>query len=221
MTPDVSLAPQRFGDGRVSACSAPTPERLLLNVTDLKQYVYCPRIPFYFYCLPRIRPTTYSMEEGRLSHLETSEREERRTLAAYGLREGERFFDVLLRSERLGLVGKLDLAIRTHGPAGDEAVVVDYKLTRDPMGPHYRLQLAAYALLIEEAWGVPVRQAFVYHIPLRKAEKAQITAQLRRKVPEVVAEIQALVRDERMPEPPKSLARCVACEFRRFCNDTV
>src|SRR5579862_6720852 len=201
-----------------------TPERLLLNVTDLKQYVYCPRIPFYYYCLPRIRPVTYSMEVGKLSHQEEEKYEERRTLRAYGLAEGERFFDVPLRSQRLGLVGKLDLAIRVptmDGAGGEEVVIVDYKLTRDPIGPHYRLQLAAYALLIEENWGLPVRQAFLYHMPLRKAEESQITPQLRRRVPEVVAAINALVTDERLPDPPKSLARCVVCEFRRFCNDVV
>ena len=42
----------------------------LLEVTDLKQYTYCPRIVFYRYCLPRVRPITYSMEEGIRCHEE-------------------------------------------------------------------------------------------------------------------------------------------------------
>ena len=36
----------------------------LLEVTDLKQYACCPRIVFYRYCLPKIRPVTVLMEEG-------------------------------------------------------------------------------------------------------------------------------------------------------------
>lgn len=188
-----------------------------LEVTDLKQFVWCPRIPFYRYCLPRVRPVTYAMREGILSHQEESAREERRSLRAYGLKEGERVFDLALRSSRLGLVGRLDLAIRL----GEEAIVVDYKLTRDPLGPHYRVQLAAYALLLEENWQVPVTRMFIYHIPLRRAEETPLTPQLRRKVITTADAIQQLVIEERMPPPCAQRSHCVTCEFRRFCNDAV
>jgi CRISPR-associated exonuclease Cas4 len=195
----------------------------MLEVTDLKQYVYCSRIPFYRYCLPRIRPVTYGMREGILSHEEEVGREERRSLRAYGLTQGERVFDVSLRSDMLHLVGRLDLAIRlvADGEGGPEAVVVDYKLTRDPAGAHYRLQLVAYALMLEEAWGVTVRRGYIYHIPLRKAEEVRIMAQTRRRVIEVARSIHQMVTAERLPPPPSNRARCITCEFRRFCNDAL
>ena len=188
-----------------------------LEVTDVKQHVWCPRIPFYRYCLPRVRPVTYAMREGILSHQEEAEREERRSLRAYGLKTGERSFDLVLKSTRLGLVGRVDLAIRLD----NEAVVVDYKLTRDPLAAHYRLQLAAYALMLEEAWALPVPRVFVYHIPLRRAEEAHITPQLRGKVTSTVAAIRKFVADERIPPPCTHVSRCVTCEFRRFCNDVI
>ena len=190
---------------------------LYLEVTDLKQYVWCPRIPFYRYCLPRIRPVTYAMREGILTHREEAEREERRSLRAYGLSSGERFFDVAIASQRLGLVGRIDLAIRQE----TEAVVVDYKLTRDPVGPQYRTQLAAYALLLEEAWGLPVTRAFIYQIPLRKADEVHLTGQLRRSVAVTAAAIHRMVEMEQIPSPCSRLSRCVTCEFRRFCNDVL
>ncbi|MEO7002726.1 MAG: CRISPR-associated protein Cas4 [Ktedonobacterales bacterium] len=195
----------------------------LLEVTDLKQYTYCPRIPFYRYCLPRIRPLTYGMREGIQQHQEEPLREERRSLRAYGLADGERVFDVALRSETLGLVGRLDMAIRTPATPTEpaQAIVVDYKLTRGAVGIHFQVQLAAYALLLEEAWQVPVRRAFLYHLPQRQAEEIAITAALRRRVPQAIAAIHPIVQEERMPAPPNSKARCVTCEFRRFCNDAV
>jgi len=52
----------------------------LLEVTDLKQYTFCPRIVYYRYCLPRIRLITYSMEEGIRSHEEEETREELRNI---------------------------------------------------------------------------------------------------------------------------------------------
>jgi CRISPR-associated exonuclease Cas4 len=196
-------------------------ERVYLEVTDLKQWTYCPRVVFYRYGLPRIRPITYSMEAGILAHAEVASREERRSLRAYGLEEGERFFDVALRSERLHLSGRIDLVIRVQTAQGPEGIVVDYKLSEREAGTHFKLQLATYALMLEEAWGIPVQRAFLYHIPQRKAEAIPITAALRRKVLATIASIHTTIVGEAMPPPPARLGPCIACEFRRFCNDVV
>lgn len=191
----------------------------LIDVTDLKQYDFCPRIPFYRYCLPRIRPITYGMKEGIQSHAEEAAREERRSLRAYGLADGERVFDVLLRSTSLGMVARIDLAIRRADIP--EAIVVDYKLSREPAGSHFRLQLAAYALMLEEAWELPVHRGFIYHIPQRQAEEIAVTPSLRNKTLRVRAAILGSVLNERIPPPPSRRGKCVSCEFRRFCNDAI
>jgi CRISPR-associated exonuclease Cas4 len=196
-------------------------ERPYLQVTDLKQWTYCPRVVFYRYCLPRVRPITYSMQAGIEAHQEAASREERRSLRAYGLEAGERFFDVALTSERLHLTARIDLVLRTQTAQGEEGVVVDYKLSEHQAGNHFKLQLAAYALMVEEAWGIPVRRAFLYHIPQRQAEPIPITASLRQKVETTIAAIHATIAGEMMPRPPARLGLCVSCEFRRFCNDVV
>jgi CRISPR-associated exonuclease Cas4 len=195
----------------------------LLEVTDLKQYTCCPRIVFYRYCLPRVRPVTFLMEEGIRGHLEEEDREERRSLRHYGLVDGERHFHLALQSTRLGLTGRVDLAIAvpSHESPGAEAVVVEYKLSEQKAGAHFTLQLAAYALLLEEAWNLPVKRGFLYSIPLRRAEPVPITVHLRKKVMQTVVQIRQMVEREIMPPPPTSQARCVSCEFRRFCNDVV
>jgi CRISPR-associated exonuclease Cas4 len=195
----------------------------MLEVTDLKQWRHCPRIVFYRYCLPRIRPVTGKMEEGIARHDEEHEREERRSLRAYGLVEGERHFDVRLRSTELGLVGKLDLLIITpSSDAGNaQGIIVEYKLSDRKPGPHVRLQLAAYALLVETLWKIPVRRAFLYQIPLRRAEPIAITPRLKKEGQETIAAIRTAVEREALPAPPERQAICVSCEFRRFCNDVL
>ena len=195
----------------------------LLEVTDLKQYTCCPRIVFYRYCLPKVRPVTYLMEEGIRSHLEEESREERRSLRHYNLVDGERYFHYALSSEKLGLTGRVDLAIAvpSREVANAEAIVVEYKLSEQKAGPHFALQLAAYALLLEESWGLPVKQGFLYSIPLRRAGPVPISAHLRKKVVQTATQIRQMVESEIMPSPPASQRRCVTCEFRRFCNDVV
>jgi CRISPR-associated exonuclease Cas4 len=194
-----------------------------LEVTDLKQWRYCPRIVWYRYCLPAIRPITDLMEHGIRRHQEEAGREERRSLRPYGLSQGERHFDLALRSERLGVRGRIDLAIAVpdRTSAGAEAVVVEYKDSESTPGAHFRLQLTVYALLLEEAWGLPVKTGWIYLIPLRRAEKVAITPAVRRKAQEAIAQVQTAINGEVMPAPPTSRRPCVSCEFRRFCNDVV
>jgi CRISPR-associated exonuclease Cas4 len=195
----------------------------LFEVTDLKQWAYCPRVLYYRYCLPEVRPVTDLMRAGIGSHGDEVGREERRSLRSYGLNVGERAFDVGLRSPTLGLRGRLDLAIAVPDRAAPaaEALVVEYKDSEQPAGKHFKLQLAAYALLLEEAWGLPVRRGFIYSIPLRTTEIIGITPALRQNVRKTVTDMQAMIAGERMPDAPASRRPCVSCEFRRFCNDVV
>lgn len=194
-----------------------------LEVTDLKQWRYCGRVVWYHHCLPDIRPITDLMEHGTRSHQSEVGREERRSLRSYNLTVGERIFDLHLRSERLGLRGRVDLAIATpdRSSPGAEAIVVEYKDTEQKIGSHIKLQLVAYALMLEELWKLPVRTSYVYRIPLRNVERIPITTALRRQVTQIVQEIQTAVASESMPPPPSSRRLCVDCEFRRFCNDVV
>ncbi|MEJ5308648.1 MAG: CRISPR-associated protein Cas4 [Anaerolineae bacterium] len=189
----------------------------MLIVSDLKQYAYCPRIVYYRYCLPAIRPITYKMEQGRESQGDEEDRERRRSLRTYGLTEGERYFNLDVTSEALGLRGRIDLAIRCP----TEAIAVEYKDSPGRTGPHILLQLATYGVLLEEAWGVPARRGFIYFIPARRAREVALTTALRGEVERVRLAIQTMIRTEAMPAPPSQRAKCEICEFRRFCNDVV
>jgi len=100
-------------------------ERTVFTVTDLKQYAYCPRIVFYTYCLPLIRPTTGKMDEGRLAHEEARDRERRRTLRIYGLEDARRHFDVWVASDQLGLTGRIDLVLEVVPDSPGPAVAPD------------------------------------------------------------------------------------------------
>lgn len=194
-----------------------------LEVTDLKQYAYCPRIVYYRYCVPTIRPITYKMEAGIAAHADETEREQRRSLRLYGLTVGERFFDVRLHSEQLGVRGRLDMVVavpdRVHDHA--ELIPVEYKLSERTVGRHFKVQLAMYGLLLEAAWQRPVRRGFLYLIPLRQAIAIPLTSALQRQARRQIDAIRMMVKQEQMPTPPATRRPCVSCEFRRFCNDVV
>lgn len=187
----------------------------ILTVTDVKQFLYCPRIVYFTYCMPVRRPLTYKMVEGEKQHDETADRERRRTLKAYGLSEGERFFDVHLRSERLGLGGLLDMVIRT----AREVIPVEFKHSMAAPGLNHKYQLTAYALLVEDEWERPVRRSFVYLIPLKRSQEVPITSGMRTFVVTALEKMRTMIDHETMPPGTRQRGRCVDCEFRRYCGD--
>ncbi len=196
--------------------TATTPDPpLMLTVSDVKQLGYCARIVYYTYLLGGRRPTTFKMAEGTRSHEEEGRRELRRSLRAYGLDEGERTLDVSLRSERLGLSGRLDLVIESGGAI----FPVDFKNGTAPPGRNHRYQLTAYALLVEEAWKRPVRRGFIGLIPDRRAVPIAISPTMREEVRREIGAIRAMIAAEQMPPPTRLRGRCVDCEFRCWCND--
>ena len=191
------------------------------RVVDLKQYIYCPRVVYYHYCLPQVRPITYKMEAGLAAQEEEEVRAARRSLRIYGLRHGNSEANVSLASEALGLRGQVDVVITTQDNAKSEweVIPVDYKLSRGRLGSHFTLQLVAYGLLLEETYGMPAKRGFLYAIPRRQATEVTFTTALRSKLQRAVQAMADIVAHERMPAPVKQRAKCAACEFRRFCND--
>ena len=147
--------------------------------------------------------------------------EERRSLRAYGIQVGERHFNVNLTSTHLLLTGQVDLVIDYVDNGQRRLLPVDFKLSRREPGRHFKLQLACYALLLEEQWGVPATEGAIYLIPLKKVIKISRTQRLRNDAVCHLLEIRALIAAQRVPPPTSQRARCVNCEFRRFCNDVL
>lgn len=187
----------------------------LLTVTDLKNHAHCARFSYYEHCIPDVRPRTYKMDEGQEAHAEERARARRRNLSAFGLPAGQRVFDVRLQCDRLGLVGVVDEIVET--PEG-VVLPVDYKLSRR-ISESFRIQVAAYALLCESVYGVSVNQGYIYLISRRELHAVPLTAAYRQQIPQMLVAIRETARSEHMPPPTRSRAKCLDCEFRRFCND--
>lgn len=187
-----------------------------LRVSDLKQYIYCPRILYFYYVLPVPRRVTRKMEYGKMEHIEIQQLEKRRGLKPYGILEGKRSFQISLSSTRLGMHGVLDMMITS---ADSNIYPVDFKHSLRQKDLHQKYQLAAYAMLLEEAYQRPVRFGFLYLIPAKKIVPVEITGGMREHVKKVISAIKNVVMGERMPAYVRSKQRCTDCEFRNYCAD--
>lgn len=186
-----------------------------LRVTDLKQFVYCPRTVFYHYVMPVETKTTFKMEVGKQAEVTLDRLEQRRSLRKYRLTEGERYFHVRLRSGRLGLTGELDLLL--DSPEG--LFPVDFKYTFGRPRPNHHFQLCGYAVLVEEVYGREVARGFIYLIPRQKAVVLDLTPADKAETLKLLEEMRNMIQAEQMPEPTPDRERCAECEYRNYCGD--
>lgn len=185
------------------------------TATDLKQWAYCPRIPFYRHVLP-VRPVpTYRMRRGKDVQAAVEALERRRGFRGYGLRHGERRFGLWLHSERLGLAGKLDLLVLTP----EACFPVDFKDTEGGVRRNHRLQLAAYAMLAEEVFARPAPDGFIYLVPEKRVAALSLDEADRNAVREALIDMRRMVGREELPPATTVRNRCTGCEFRNYCGD--
>ena len=188
------------------------------TVTDIKQYVYCPRIIYYTFVMPVYKKISYKMDYGKQQHIEIDALEKRRKLVSYGFQDGKRIFNLPLYSKRLRLGGLLDMAIELRKGNLREYYPVEFKYTRNKIQQNHKYQLVAYAMLLEDCYKRPVRGGFIYTIPDKEIQLLTITDNMRIYVKKIIGAINNIVKMERFPEP-RSLRRCRDCEYKNYCKD--
>lgn len=189
----------------------------LLAVSDLKQFIYCPRIPYFTNVLSLPRPVSVSMEEGQAVHLNLERLEVRRTLARYGFRgeAGERRFRVALISHRLGISGLLDVLLVS--PRG--LYPVEYKFSDSTPTLNWKYQLTAYALLVEEAFKRPVLAGFIYCTKTESIWSISVTDDSRRRTKAALDKLRQMLWTERFPAVRRQDRKCQECEWQNYCAD--
>ena len=99
------------------------------------------------------------------------------------------------------------------------AYPVDFKDTDGGVRYNHRIQLAAYAIIVEENLALPVPMTFVYLIPSRQLVSVRVGQKEKDQVMHAVGEMRRVIAEEDMPGPTPVRARCTACEFRNYCAD--
>ena len=136
-------------------------EQFNLPVSMLRQHCFCPRIPF-FQLMRGIQPVgPMWLQQGLNHHVREEMLAKRRKLSRFGISpQSFRFFeDIKLYNDSLGLHGICDGAIFTE----NEVIPLEFKLPEvsPPMGA--RLQLAAYAMLLEYQEKIKISRGFVLY----------------------------------------------------------
>jgi len=193
-----------------------------VSVTDVKHYIYCPRLVYFDKVLHATPIFGSQQEDSKVLHEDYVKKELRRKDAIYYSPEfvgAEKLLFNPLSSDALGLQGNVDLIIKT---AKGEFVPVEYKNMCSDDGRvcmDHKYQLVAYALLIEEDFGAIVKRGFVNYIPETLILQFEITPTMKSHVKRVLGHIKRIIKDEELPPIRVAKHKCQGgCGHKQTCK---
>jgi len=195
-----------------------------ISVTDIRHYVYCPRLIYFDRVLHATPIFGSQQEEGKKSHEEYVAKELRRKDAVYYSPEftgAEKLLFTTLSSSNLGLQGNVDCVIKT---VKGEFIPVEYKNMQSDKGRvcmDHKYQLVAYALLIEENFGAIVKRGFVNYIPEELILQFEITPTMKSHVKRIIGHIKRIIKDEELPPARVAKHKCQGgCGHKQACQSS-
>ncbi len=190
-------------------------ETPLIPVRILNEYVYCPRLAYLEWVQGEFAENEYTVH-GRFQH--------RRVDEAVGSipavpEEGETIHakSVMLGSERLGIIGKIDLV---EGE-GKKVIPVDYKRGKRPhmaSGAHEpeRVQLCAQGLLLREN-GFVCEEGAIYFAGSRERSRIMFDEELISRTEHAIQGARSMAEGGRIPPPIEDGQRCPKCSLLPIC----
>ncbi len=189
----------------------------LLPVRRLHNYAYCKRL-FYLQWVEDLWVENADTAAG--SHLHRNTDKPSHWKNDLDLADRAALRSVSLQSEALGITGVIDLIEDT----GNGREIVDYKkgsARRDSDGNRVAkendsLQIAAYALLLEEA-GLPLARASIYYAAEKSRIPVDLTPTLFQQCRDTITEAKALAISNTCPPPLNADPRCLHCSAYSIC----
>lgn len=185
-----------------------------LSVGDLMNHRYCGRITWYAYVLGMKQRGTVKTEHGQAEHRKWVDRERRRWREGASVMARSKLRSVEIVSARWRLHGKLDALV------GDDGSLAPYevKATVPPERPwpEQLVQLAAYALLLEDRYRRLVSRGYLHYLVGDVVREQPITDAHKRAVIALLGDMQGVVQAEAMPgRAPET--KCRDCVYRKIC----
>lgn len=174
----------------------------LVNVSDVNQFLYCPRRYYYISYYDTIE-MNYFLRDGQIKHRNQS-------LKGGWVRE---FY---VRSERLGIHGKIDvLEVKNIRGEGHSFVPIERKRASSYY-ENDEIQLATYCMLLEEYLDEPVRMGYIYLFGTNERYAIQITEWHRQMVLNTITAIKNMKLDT-IPDFADNMNKCKKCSVIQYC----
>jgi len=191
--------------------------KAFITVSDLIEYLYCPRFIYYMHCLaiPQREERLTKVKKGRELHEAKKKTNLNYLRRRYGVQDKK--VNVYLSSPKLGIRGFVDEVLFLE----DGSVApLDYKFAkyREELYRTHKYQSVVYGLMMEEAFNKSVKRGFiVYTRSANKLVLVDINEKNRREAHRIIREILNIIQSETYPEVKQNKNKCLDCTYRRLC----
>jgi CRISPR-associated exonuclease Cas4 len=186
-----------------------------IPIHQLRQHLFCPRIPYYSLLLDLKPPSPIWVHEGENLHNRQKKKMARRALKRFDLLEGRIQYNVSCNSQKLGIYGIVDMIIEKDR----EIIPVEWKSHIGKPYPGEMIQLTAYSVCLEETFHSKVNFGFFSLGEKGKTFKVEIGEDARENLMRNVEELKSNMESMEKPFSSANSSKCVQCEFLVYCND--
>jgi CRISPR-associated exonuclease Cas4 len=189
-----------------------------LTVTDVMEYLFCPRFIYFLHCLeiPQHEEKRSKVRIGREAHHARETTNISYLRHDLGVQRKEA--GVYLTSEHLPVRGIVDEVLFLDDGT---AAPLDYKFAedKDTLFRTHRFQSVLYGMMIEERYEVPVKRGYLCYLRSNNAvREVPITPKARADAESVVDAILEITEYGYYPRAAASRRRCIDCCYRHLCD---
>ncbi|PJE03892.1 MAG: CRISPR-associated protein Cas4 [Leptospira sp.] len=186
-----------------------------LPISLLRQYVFCPRIPYYSELLGFNSNEPLWTEQGQKFHSDIESLIKRRLPSKFGLANPRFEKRMNVVSFELNLHGIVDYTFYN-----DEYVVpIEFKISGNKPTRGQELQLLAYGYALSEMKNLNFERGYFLFGNNKKPYSVFPSEEKKKDIIKIVNQIKNDQITMLLPESAASINKCTQCEFLNLCND--
>lgn len=190
---------------------------MFISVDDIKQYLYCNRIPVYNHIFNNDITKPFLVNYGAKFEKGVDIDFIRKTISK---NEHHRFkiSKVKIISNKLHLIGIPDLLCESK----DKIIPVEIKYSKR-IQYNTIYQLWAYAILIEEEYGLEINVGYILYGKDSDIKFRRVKIYKKDKINtlKIINELIELINRVERPKPTENINKCYYCEYKDFCDDVL
>ncbi len=123
-----------------------------------------------------------------------------------------------INSEALGLKGVID-ELEVHPAFFVPNELKTGKAPDEGVWPGHKIQVGAYAMLLEEKFNVPITKAVVRYLDTNSEREVIVNPFLKQEVLELVKKVNLMLNSAEIPEFADNENKCKSCDLKDVCYD--
>jgi CRISPR-associated exonuclease Cas4 len=90
---------------------------------------------------------------------------------------------------------------------------------KEGVWPGHKIQVGAYAMLLEDHFKVPVQKAIIRYLDSQQVREVMINPFLREEIKDIISQVQELLDSKELPDFCSNENKCKNCDLKEACRD--